>query len=96
MAKDKITERTKSRILAIGKNIAYYRELQKLAQEDLARKAGISTTTLSRIESSETYTVHGLPSYIQIADILKISMDTMMDWSNAEKVYEGGEAHEEG
>lgn len=40
-------------IARLGRNIATARARRQLRQEDLARKAGISRPTLSRIESGE-------------------------------------------
>ncbi len=45
-----LEEKYKSRYRTLGLNIAYYRKLQGLTQEQLAEKAGIERSRISKTE----------------------------------------------
>ena len=60
----------------IGKNIKIERAKQKLTQEQLSEKVGISTNFLACIEIGVR---HGsFETYVNIANALHITMDTIM------------------
>ncbi len=56
---------------ALGLNIAYYRKMKKMTQMDLAEKAQISRTHMSRIETAECAV--SLDVVYTIAEVLEIS-----------------------
>jgi DNA-binding XRE family transcriptional regulator len=52
----------------IGNHIRYYRRLRQLSQSDLAKTAGISRTSIQRLEAGEDGTSLGV--LLKICDIL--------------------------
>ncbi len=60
------------RIKRIGLRIAFYRKQRHLTQKKLAEKANLSTSYLSKIESSGTDVTFSLLSLYQIADALEL------------------------
>lgn len=61
----------------IGLNIAYQRKLKKLTQAQLAELVDISRTHISNIEAPNMVTPISLELAFNIADALKISVDTL-------------------
>jgi transcriptional regulator with XRE-family HTH domain len=61
----------------LAQNIKRYRTAKKLSQEQLAQKAGITFSTLAKLESgaNRNPTVHTLQ---QIARALGVSLDELM------------------
>lgn len=55
---------------ALGLNIAYYRKLKGLSQLELAEKANISRTHMSRIETAECAV--SLDAVFTICDVLSV------------------------
>ncbi len=70
----------KRRYLQIGLNIAFYRKLNGLTQIELAEKAGISRTFLSNIEAPNMETSVSLETLFDIADVLRVSPDKLMEF----------------
>ena len=60
----------KSRYRLLGLNIAYYRKLRGLTQEQLAEKAGVERSRISKTEIAWTGT--SLDTLYRIADALEI------------------------
>lgn len=60
------------RIKRIGLRIAFYRKQRGLTQKMLAEKANLSTSYLSKIESSGTDVTFSLLSLYHIADALDL------------------------
>ena len=60
------------RIKRIGLRIAFYRKQRGLTQKMLAEKANLSTSYLSKIESSGTDVTFSLLSLYHIADALEL------------------------
>lgn len=62
----------------LGLKIAYYRKLNGLSQEELAEKADISRTHMSRIETAEC--APSMITLINISSELKISLKDLFDY----------------
>ncbi len=60
------------RIKRIGLRIAFYRKQRGLTQKALAEKANLSTSYLSKIESSGTDMTFSLLSLFHLADALEL------------------------
>lgn len=60
----------KSRYRALGLNIAYYRKKRGLTQEQLAEKAGVERSRISKTEIAWTGT--SLDTLYKIADALEV------------------------
>lgn len=60
----------------IGKNIRKYRLLQKLRQEDLAEKTGLSTNYIGMLERGEK--IPSLETFIGILNALGVSADMIL------------------
>lgn len=58
----------------IGAKIAYYRTLEGMSQEDLARKIAISKSTLSKIERGKYNSGLSIATLLNIADGLKVEL----------------------
>lgn len=56
----------------IGLKIAYYRKRKALKQMEVAEKAGISCSYLSKIETGKVKVRYSLAVLIQIAKVLEI------------------------
>lgn len=63
-------EEYKSRYQTLGLNIAYYRKKRGLTQEQLAEKAGVERSRVSKTEIAWTWT--SLDTVYRIADALEI------------------------
>ena len=61
----------------LATNIKKFRKKQKISQEDLAKKAGITYSTLIKIESraNENPTIRTLK---KIADALNVTIDSLI------------------
>lgn len=73
----------------IGKNLKYYREKKGYTQEELAEKANISVSHLSKIETGKR--TIGMKAYLNILQILEITdMNCIMDFNanRAEKYFQ--------
>ncbi|HMM22398.1 MAG TPA: helix-turn-helix transcriptional regulator [Selenomonadales bacterium] len=68
----------KDRIFAvyrdIGRRVAFYRNLRGLSQEELAARADISVSHLSKIEAPNTPTGFSIDILILIADVLNVDI----------------------
>ena len=58
----------------IGEKIKEYRKLNKLTQDDLAKKVGITRQTLSKLEKGEIPKI-SLATFIKILDALKLELE---------------------
>ena len=63
-------DKYKSRYRLLGLNIAYYRKMRGLTQEQLAEKAGVERSRISKTEIAWTGT--SLDTLYRIADALEI------------------------
>ncbi|MCL2853275.1 MAG: helix-turn-helix domain-containing protein [Defluviitaleaceae bacterium] len=61
-------------------NIAYYRKLKSVSQEELAEMTGISRTTIANIENSNKYQSMSLSTVFRIADALKVPVKKLFDF----------------
>lgn len=62
----------------IGAKIAYYRTLEGMSQEDLARKIAISKSTLSKIERGKYNSGLSIATLLNIADWLKVELYSLL------------------
>lgn len=62
----------------IGAKIAYYRTLEGMSQEDLARKSAISKSTLSKIERGKYNSGLSIATLLNIADGLKVELYSLL------------------
>lgn len=60
----------------IGRNIRKFRQMQKLRQEDLAEKAGLSVNYIGALERGEKYP--SLETFIVIANVLNVTSDMLL------------------
>lgn len=69
------------RLVKIGLNIAYYRKLKGLSQEQLAEAAEISRQWLGQVEAPGLVTPISLDSLFSIADALRVEPAVILDFS---------------
>ena len=69
----------------IGAKIAYYRTLRNMTQSDLAEKANISRSALSRIECGKYNDNVSVSLLFDIADGLRIDTALLMTFNEIEK-----------
>lgn len=65
-------EKYSHRFFEIGLKIAYFRRLNKLSQDDLAERVGISSKYLSQLETQSTVKPVSLKTLFAIADALNV------------------------
>lgn len=69
----------------IGAKIAYYRTLREMTQADLAKRAGISQSTLSKIERGKYNDSVPVSLLMDIADGLQIDMALLVTFNETER-----------
>lgn len=67
----------------IGLLISYYRKLKGLTQLQLAEKANISRTYISRIEAPNMITIPSLEILFTISDALEIPPKDLLDFRSS-------------
>ena len=72
-----ITEGEK--LVRLGLNIAYYRRLKSLTQEELAVKSKISRAQLSHIEAPNEYVNPTVLTLIRISDALGVPLHILVE-----------------
>lgn len=68
----------------IGKNVSYYRRLyslenEKMTQERLAEKVGVSTSVIGGLESSKVNQGISVPTLYRISVVLEIPIDKLVN-----------------
>ena len=76
-------------IKKIGQRIAFYRKQRKLTQQELAEKANVSKSYLSKIESSGTQVTFSLFMLYKLAEALEVEAYCLLKPVNEEYLYEG-------
>lgn len=66
------------RMKKIGLNIAYYRKLQSLTQEQLAEMTGLDRSHIGKIEAPNVFITFSFETLFNIADALKISPSDLL------------------
>ena len=84
-ASDTVDLRKQILFKQIGAKIAYYRTLRDLSQKELAKRACISPSTLSRIERGQYNGNLSLAMLVDIAEGLQINLTLLMTFSEMEK-----------
>lgn len=74
-----MSEKRKALYLQLGLNIAYYRKLRGMNQENLAEKVGISRTHISNIEAPRMEKSLSLDVLLDIADALQVSVSKLFE-----------------
>ena len=72
----------------IGNKVAYYRRLQNMTQDDLARKINISVSTLGKIERGKYNNSISLTMLLSIAEGLDIEVAMLLTFDDKEKKFE--------
>lgn len=72
-------DKHKQKYLQLGLNIAYYRKLRDLTQEDLAEAVNVSRTHISNIEAPKMERNASLEVLFDIADALKIPVSKLFE-----------------
>ena len=78
--------RNRDRFIALGLNIALYRKLAGMSQEQLAEKASISRSHLSSIEAPNTVRPFSVEVLYNIADALGLRAGDLLndsDWQDS-------------
>lgn len=65
-------------LLKIAAKITYYRKLNGMTQEDLAKMVGITVSYLSRLERGKNSTGGNLCVMIKIADVLGVKIQNII------------------
>lgn len=68
------------KLLKLGLNIAYYRKYKFLTQEQLAEKAGISTSFVAKIENPNIFVGITFEKLCKIAGALDIKEMDLLDF----------------
>ena len=67
------------KFIQMGLNIAYFRKLQRLTQESLAEKVGVSRTHISNIEAPKVEKSLSLELLFDIADALGVDTSKLFE-----------------
>lgn len=62
----------KNLLLSIGLKISYYRKLRGYTQEELAERAGVSTTFIGMVEAPNLYKAPSLKTLYTVAAVLEV------------------------
>lgn len=71
--------------LQIGAKITYYRTVQGIKQSDLAKKAHISQSSLSKIENGHYDSAISLDLLLDLAEILNIDFTLFLTFNETEQ-----------
>lgn len=83
---EKITDPRKEILFRqIGAKIAYYRTLRDMSQKELAKRANLSTSSLSKIERGRYNDNVSVSLLFDIADGLQIDITMLVTFSDLEK-----------
>jgi len=69
------------KLMLLGNNIAFYRRKNKLSQDQLAEKIGISRTHMSNIEAPNVVHSFSINVLFDIADALEVEPIKFFDFS---------------
>lgn len=83
--KKKIDTRKQILFKQIGAKIAYYRTLRDISQEELAQKAHVSQSALSRIERGKYNENVSVSLLIDIADGLQVDLALLVTFNDLER-----------
>jgi len=67
------------KLIKIGLNVAYYRKLKSLTQDELADKANISRTQLGHLEAPNMYLNPTCLTFIRIAEVLEVPLHVLTE-----------------
>lgn len=70
----------KEKLIAFGLNIAYYRKYRMMTQADLAEKAGVSVSTIQKLENPNQYTGASFEVICKIAEALGVNESELLDF----------------
>lgn len=68
------------RLKQIGLNVAYYRKLKNMNQEDLANKAQMERSAIGHLESTKYYSNPTMETLLRIADALEIKPSLLLEF----------------
>ena len=68
----------KDKLTALGLNIAYYRKLRLMTQEQLAEKAGISISTIRKLENPNLFVGVTIETICRIAEALEVAESELL------------------
>ena len=82
MPMPKIDPKYNPQLIKIGLNVAYYRKLASLTQEDLSAKTGLSRNAISKLENPDVFHGASLDTLFKLADALNIQVKELFDFKN--------------
>lgn len=80
MPMKKVEAKYNSILIKIGLNVAYYRKLKGLTQEELAERVSESRTTIANIENSDKFHSMALGTLLKLADAFEIPIKKLFDF----------------
>lgn len=80
MPKLKLSKEYNNMLIKIGLNVAYYRKLKSLSQQELSEKANINRTTIANIESADKHYGMTLNTVYRLAEALGIPIKKLFDF----------------
>lgn len=73
------------RLKQIGLNVAYYRKLKNMNQDNLANKAQMERSAIGHLESTKYYSNPISETLLRIADALEINPGLLLEFRNDSK-----------
>ena len=80
MPAPKVDKKYNHLLIKLGLNIAYYRKLNSLTQEELAEKVNLSRTTIGYIENADKFQGMSLATIFKLADAFGIPVKKLFDF----------------
>ena len=85
MPTSKVDTKYNPLLIKIGLNVAYYRKLASLTQEELAEKVDLSRNTISKIENADVFHGMSLNTIFRLAEALNVSVKQLFDFRDENK-----------
>ena len=77
-------QENENRIRQIGLNIAFYRRMKRISQDELSARAGITRQWLAEIESPAKVSMPSVDTLLCIADALEIPPAKLFEFKEIE------------
>lgn len=83
MPMPKIDPKYNSQLIKIGLNVAYYRKLAGLSQEELAGIVDLSRNTISKLENADVFQGVSLNTLFRLAEALNVQTKDFFDFRDS-------------
>ena len=85
MPTPKIDPKYHSQLIKLGLNVAYYRKLANMTQEELAEQANVARNTITKIERTGVVQGMSLNTIFSISEALDVPLKDLFDFRDSSK-----------